>query len=148
MCAFTFPSYPRPLPFIGSWDTVQATPPYLHDYPHATPWVGGAYREGAGWPGFPPSSFNTTSDDFASGNGVAPALLAVDVMQLAENRGFAGGLAAVVEYSGGCTYQVVRGGGGGGGGRVNVHVSVAITRVLFLLLLLWLVFIFILLSHF
>lgn len=65
-------------------------------------------------------------------------------MKLAEGRGFAGGLAAVVETAGGCTYRIVVAGGGGGssgsgsgsgaGGRldtVNVHVSFCFRFVLF-----------------
>lgn len=128
---------PSPPASIGRWDTVQTSPPALHGNPHTTPWIGGTYGVGAGWRAFPAASCYTANGGTANGIGAAaPALLAVDVMQLAEDRGFPGGLAAVVECSGGCTYQVVLDGGGGGGGggeggwgggrgagRINVHVS-------------------------
>lgn len=59
----------------------------------------------------------------------AAGLLSVDVMKLAEGRGFAGGLAAVVQSTGGCTYRVVFDGATEGGkGGVGVHVSVIFLR--------------------
>eukprot|EP00903_Cladosiphon_okamuranus_P015496 g14307.t1 len=105
---------PRPesRPEHPNWETVQASAPVLFDGDLQLPPLG-----------YGNLARRTQTTALAAGG----CLLSVDVMKLGEGLGFAGGLAAVVETTGGCTYRIVVGGSGAGGGRgssINVHVVV------------------------
>eukprot|EP00752_Nemacystus_decipiens_P011710 g10391.t1 len=112
---FVASELPRPesRPDHPSWNTVQASPCFDGDLHLAPPGYGNLTRR---------------AHHAEAPAATAGCLLSVDVMELAEGRGFAGELAAVVETTGGCTYRVVVGGGGGGGdgglGRDNINVHV------------------------
>lgn len=123
------------------WDTVESSPPPFHTLP-------AGYDERRSPFGFVAPAAAAVAAVPATHAGALPdaGLLAVDVMKLADGRGFAGTLAPVVESTGGCTYRVVvcEGGhglrcgdgsgsgsggngegrsSGGGGAGVGVHVS-------------------------
>lgn len=114
----------------GSWDTVvqaAASPPRFDGNSHH-PAPLGYFDAGYDWRNVARRAASATA---APTTCATPGLLSVDVMELAEGRGFAGDMAPVVESTRGCTYRVVvvvRGddGGGGEGGcrdKVSVHVS-------------------------
>lgn len=112
------------------WDTVQ-TSPIFDSSPDAWPPLADHRRVRLlGDLAYPsPTPYGAGAED----SSVGPRLLTVDAMKLSEGTGFAGPLAAIVEYFGGCTYRVViddEGSVGGGAdergeGEVSVHVSAA-----------------------
>ncbi|CAM9985139.1 unnamed protein product [Ectocarpus sp. 13 AM-2016] len=118
---------PRPeeRPDHASWDTVQQEPSLDS---HRDPLAPLEYYFDRRWcDSAAPTFAASAAPGSASAAPAGGRLLSVDVMKLAEGQGYAGGLAAVVESTGCCTYRIVVGDGGhhrgAGEGGVGVHVS-------------------------